>query len=186
MVSTYEFMGRKKVLVFNTVERTGWLVCTSAFEDDLARDAVVQRNILIGVACGILIVLLGSIIFMVRRVITNPLKNIMDYSAQIAHGNFQAALTGNFSFELAELAGNFKETTAVLKNRLGFADGVLQGITFPALVADTNVHITYVNAPMVKLVGKTGQLDIIIHVQSQTFSERLRCIFFSFISELLW
>lgn len=108
----YEFMGRKKVLVFNTVERTGWLVCTSAFEDDLARDAVVQRNILIGVACGILIVLLGSIIFMVRRVITNPLKNIMDYSAQIAHGNFQAALTGNFSFELAELASNFKETTA--------------------------------------------------------------------------
>ena len=151
----YEFQGRKKVLVFNTVERTGWLVCTSAFEDDLARDAVVQRNILIGVACGILIVLLGSIIFMVRRVITNPLKNIMDYSAQIAHGNFQAALTGNFSFELAELAGNFKETTAVLKNRLGFADGVLQGITFPSLVVDTDVRITYVNEAMLKLVGCT-------------------------------
>ena len=151
----YEFQGRKKVLVFNTVERTGWLVCTSAFEDDLARDAVVQRNILIGVACGILIVLLGSIIFMVRRVITNPLKNIMDYSAQIAHGNFQAALTGNFSFELAELASNFKETTAVLKNRLGFADGVLQGITFPTLVVDTDVRITYVNEAMIKLVGCT-------------------------------
>ena len=127
----YEFLGRNKVLVFNTIERTGWLVCTSAFEDDLARDAVVQRNILIAVACGILVVLLGSIIFMVRRVVTNPLKRIMDYSAQIAHGDFKAELTGNFSFELAELAGNFKETTAVLKNRLGFADGVLQGITFP-------------------------------------------------------
>ena len=151
----YEFLGRNKVLVFNTVERTGWLVCTSAFEDDLARDAVVQRNILIAVACGILVVLLGSIIFMVRRVVTNPLKNIMDYSAQIAHGDFKAELTGNFSFELAELAGNFKETTAVLKNRLGFADGVLQGITFPTLVVDTDVRITYVNEAMLKLVGFT-------------------------------
>jgi len=148
----YDFKGRNKVLVFNTIERTGWVVCTSAFEDDLARDALIQRNILIAVACGIFIVLLGSIIFMVRRVITSPLKNIMDYSAQIAHGNFKAELAGNFKFELAELAGNFKETTAVLKNRLGFADGVLQGITFPTLVVDTEVHITYVNEAMLKLV----------------------------------
>ena len=153
----YEFKGRNKVLVFNTVERTGWLICTSAFEDDLASDAIVQRNILIAMACGILVVLLGSIIFMVRRVVTNPLKNIMDYSAQIAHGDFKAELTGNFSFELAELAGNFKETTAVLKNRLGFADGVLQGITFPTLVADTDVNITYINEAMLKLVGASGK-----------------------------
>ena len=152
----YDFKGRKKIVVFSTIERTGWLVCTSAFEDDLARDATVQRNILIAVAFGIFVVLLGSIIFMMRRVITNPLKNIMDYSEQIAHGNFKAALAGNFKFELAALAGNFKETTAVLKNRLGFADGVLQGITFPALVVDTDVHITYVNDAMLKLVGKSG------------------------------
>ena len=153
----YEFKGRSKVLVFNTVERTGWLVCTSAFEDDLASSAITQRNILIAVACGIFVVLLGSIIFMVRRVITNPLKNIMNYSAQIAHGNFKADLAGNFRFELAELAGNFKETTAVLKNRLGFADGVLQGITFPTLVADTDVRITYINDAMLKLVGASGK-----------------------------
>ena len=165
----YEFMGKGKIIVFNTLEKTGWLVCTTAFADDLAKDAVGQRNILIAVACGILVVLLGSIIFMVRRVITNPLRNIMDYSAQIAHGNFKAELAGNFKFELAELAGNFKETTAVLKNRLGFADGVLQGITFPTLVADTNVHITYVNAPMVKLVGKTGQPNDYIGMQAAEF-----------------
>ncbi|WP_298998579.1 methyl-accepting chemotaxis protein [uncultured Desulfovibrio sp.] len=153
----YEFQGKDKVIVFQTIERTGWLVCTSAFTDDLAKDAIEQRNILILVAIGIFVVLLGSIVFMVRRIITAPLKNIMDYSAQIAHGDFKATLTGNYSFELAELAGNFKEMTAVLKNRLGFADGVLQGITFPTLVADTDVCITYVNDAMVKLVGKSGK-----------------------------
>lgn len=57
----------------------------------------------------------------------------------------------------------------MLKNRLGFADGVLQGITFPTLVADTNVHITYVNAPMVKLVGKTGQPKDYIGMQAAEF-----------------
>ena len=155
----YDFKGKSKVIVFNTIEKTGWLVCTSAFTDDLAKDAIAQRNILILVAIGIFVVLLGSIVFMVRRIITAPLKNIMDYSAQIAHGDFKATLTGNYGFELAELAGNFKETTAVLKNRLGFADGVLQGITFPTLVADTDVCITYVNDAMVKLVGKGGKPD---------------------------
>ncbi|QCC85364.1 PAS domain-containing protein [Desulfovibrio desulfuricans] len=165
----YEFMGKSKVLVFNTIERTGWLVCTSAFTDDLARDAIAQRNTLILFALGIFVTLLGSIIFMVRKVITTPLKNIMDYSAQIAHGDFKAMLKGNFSFELAELAGNFKETTAVLKNRLGFADGVLQGITFPTLVADTDVRITYVNEAMIKLVGVTGQPKDLVGMSAAQF-----------------
>ena len=165
----YDFKGKSKVLVFNTIEKTGWLVCTSSYTEELAKDAVEQRNVLIAVAFGIFVVLLGSIVFMVRRIITAPLKNIMDYSAQIAHGDFKAALTGDYSFELAELAGNFKETTAVLKNRLGFADGVLQGITFPTLVADTDVHITYVNDAMIKLVGKTGKLKDYVGMTAAEF-----------------
>ena len=152
----YEFMGKGKVIVFNTIEKTGWLVCTSAFTDDLAKDAIEQRNILIAVAIGIFVVLLGSIVFTVRRVITTPLHHIMDYSAQIAHGDFKARLKGRYNFELAELAGNFQETTAVLKNRLGFADGVLQGLTFPVTVADTGARVAYTNEAMLKLVGLSG------------------------------
>lgn len=153
----YKFEGRDKVIVFSTVERTGWLICTSAYTEDLAKAALEQRNILIALGLGIFVVLLGSIIIMVRKVVTTPLRNVMNYSAQIAHGDFKAQLVGQFNFELAELAGNFKETTAVLKNRLGFADGILQGITFPTLVVDTNACITYVNGTMIDLVGKKGQ-----------------------------
>ena len=152
----YKFEGRDKFIAIGTVEKTGWVICTSAYTEDLAKAALEQRNILIALGFGIFIVLLGSIVFMVRKVITTPLQNVMDYSAQIAHGDFKAQLVGQFNFELAELASNFKETTAVLKNRLGFADGILQGITFPTFVADANVLITYVNDAMISLVGKTG------------------------------
>ena len=57
---------------------------------------------------------------------------------------------------MGELASNFQETTAVLKNRLGFADGVLQGLTFPTLVVNNDSRIVFSNESMVKLIGLPG------------------------------
>ena len=156
-VCEYAFEGKDKVVVFNTVEKTGWVVCVSAFGSDLAASAIQQRNTLILCAAGIFIILLGSIVFMIRRVIINPVRRIMNYSAQVAHGDFKAKLDGTFRYELNELASNFQETTAVLKNRLGFADGVLAGLTFPVIVTDTDVNLIFTNEAMLKLTGLPGQ-----------------------------
>ena len=155
-VLSYSFDGEEKVQVFDTVKRTGWLVCVSAFESDLTKAAAAQRNTLVTIAAGIFLVLLGCTVFVLRRLVVSPLRSIMDYSAQITHGNFKATLRNDFRYELGELAHNFQETTQALKNRLGFANGVLEGVTFPLLITDTDVNAIYINEAMVKLIGLPG------------------------------
>ena len=73
----YSFKGREKITVFETVPRTNWLVCITAFTDDLASDAINQRNTLIICAAVIFIVLLGSIIQLMRKIIISPVQRIM-------------------------------------------------------------------------------------------------------------
>ncbi len=155
-VLEYEYEGKEKVQAFSTVERTGWLVCVSAFRSDLTSPAKNQRNTLIAVAAGLFLILLGSAIFAIRRFVIAPLRNIMAYSAEVAGGNFKAKLPGSYRYEMKELAHNFQETTAALKDRLGFADGVLAGITFPVLITDAEVLVVYTNDAMLKLIGLPG------------------------------
>jgi len=154
--STYVFNGKSKVQHFKTVPQTGWVVSVSAREEDLTAAAASQRNTLIIACIATYLLLLAIILLILRKKVINPLRNIMEYSKKVAHGEFTAVLQGQFQYELHELAQSFQETTLVLKNRLGFSDGVLQGITFPVLVTDTNVKILYTNDAMLKMVGLTG------------------------------
>ena len=155
-MSRYVYKGKEKVQAFSQVKRTGWTVYIGADEQDLTAAAISQRNILIVSGSVTFLVLLSIIVVILRRLVITPLRNIMEYSAKIAGGDFKAVLQGRFRYELAELAQNFQETTAVLKNRLGFADGVLQGITFPVVITDTDTKVVYTNEAMLKMIGLPG------------------------------
>lgn len=65
----YEWEGREKHMVFDTVPKTGWVVAMSAYEDDMSHAANLQRNFLaIGgfvgalLLIGIMVVLFGSLL----------------------------------------------------------------------------------------------------------------------------
>lgn len=168
-VINYTFDGKKKIVIFNTIERTGWTICISASVSDLTEKATQQRNILISGASGIFIILLGSIMLMTRKIIINPVRNIMNYSDKVANGDFKSKLEGEFRYELLDLAKNFQKTTDALKNRLGFADGVLKGLTFPVIVTDTNVKLIYTNNAMLRLLGIPGSANDYIGVDAAEF-----------------
>jgi len=102
------------------------------------------------------VILLGAIVLLLRRQVVAPLNALKAYSAEIARGNFKAQLQGRFRFEMQDLSDNVLAMTGELKNKLGFADGVLKGVTFPTLVTDTDVKVIYTNQAMLDMLGLPG------------------------------
>jgi methyl-accepting chemotaxis protein len=150
--TTYLWEGREKYMVFDTAPKTGWKVVMSAYEDDLAAAAHNQRDKLAagGTVLGILLV--GVLIFAVRRTITNPVKNILDYASQVAGGDLQASLEGKYKFEFKSLAAQIETMVHELKVKLGFSEGVLEGIAMPCALVGDNHKLLWVNRQMCDLL----------------------------------
>jgi methyl-accepting chemotaxis protein len=148
--------GAENVQVFAPVERTGWTVCVSESEEELAAEAVSQRNIFIVAGAVSYVVVLGVILVLLRVLVIRPLKGIRDYTSRIAAGDFGTGLSGSFRYELSELSGNILSMTRELKNKLSFAQGVLQGLTIPVIVSDAQGRTTYTNPAMLQLLNKPG------------------------------
>ena len=154
--TTYMWEGREKYMVFKTAPKTGWKVVKSAYEEDLAAAAHNQRNKLAvgGAVLGILLV--SALIFAMRRTIINPVKNILGFASEVTGGNLQARLEGNYKFELKSLAEQVETMVQELKNKLGFSQGVLNGLALPCSILGPDHKLIWVNKQMLELVGRDG------------------------------
>ena len=133
-VFPYEWEGRQKLLACDTDQQTGWVIMMSAYEDDLAQTAISQRNgLIIGGVCVVLIVI-AILLLLLRNIVLTPIHGIMDYAAKVAHGDFNAKLPKAYKYEFKILSDEILVMVAELKNKLGFAEGVLNGIAIPSAI----------------------------------------------------
>jgi methyl-accepting chemotaxis protein len=154
---TYDWKGDEKFLTVYTMPETGWKLCMSAYVDDLTVTAAMQRNVLAGVGAALIAVLVGIVVFLLRRLVVRPVERIVAFSTAVSGGDFQARLEGAYKYELATLADNLREMVAQLKNRLGFSQGLLDGLTLSCLVADPDEKLMYLNQPMLDFLEMPGK-----------------------------
>ncbi|MFW5498639.1 MULTISPECIES: methyl-accepting chemotaxis protein [unclassified Maridesulfovibrio] len=98
-----------------------------------------------------IIVVLVTLIFL-RSSILGPLERIETFVTSIAGGEFKASLEGKFKSEIKKLADGIQAMVAELKNKLGFSQGMLDGMTVPCLISDTKANISYINQPLCELL----------------------------------
>ncbi|WP_291329563.1 methyl-accepting chemotaxis protein [Desulfovibrio sp. UCD-KL4C] len=153
---SYEWKGQEKVQSFMDVPMTGWVVCMSVYVSDLTEAATYERNILIAMGIAMALFLVGAIVFATRKQIIVPMDLIKNFTSEISHGNFKAELEGVFTCELLELSDNIKHMVAELKNKLGFSEGVLKGISIPCIVADADEKVLFVNRGMLETFSRPG------------------------------
>jgi methyl-accepting chemotaxis protein len=84
------------------------------------------------------------------------LSRILDFVGRISGADFSARLEGRFKSEIGALARGIQAMVAELKNRLGFAQGLLDGLTVPCLVCGRDLAVTSVNEPLLALLGCQG------------------------------
>ncbi|NDV22323.1 methyl-accepting chemotaxis protein [Desulfovibrio sp. JC022] len=148
----YEWEGRAKIQSFQVVPSTGWVVCMSAYVSDLTRAAIEERNILIVMGTLMVLLLVGVIVFTIRKQVTGPMATIRDFTSEIAHGNFKAELNGKYVCELKDLSENIDFMVAELKNKLGFSEGVLKGLVLPCSIVGPNDDILWANSQICELI----------------------------------
>ncbi len=152
----YQWQGEEKYLSFATDANSGFVVCTSAYVDELTASANTQRNVLLGIGFAALLLLGVGVTVLTRRLVAAPIQRIEAFTRATAQGDYAAVLEGDFRFELAGLAQNIRAMVVELKTRLSFAQGVLQGFVTPCAVFDKNNATTFVNDHMLRALEKPG------------------------------
>ncbi|WP_320174057.1 methyl-accepting chemotaxis protein [Maridesulfovibrio sp.] len=149
---SYSWEGKQKVISFKRVPLVHWVVCLSAYESDLTEAATQQRNVLGGLGILLIIILVSMIVFVIRRQVTKPMEVIRNYTGEIAAGNLKAELNGKFVCELKDLAANVEYMVVELKHKLGFSEGVLNGLVLPCCIVGPDGKIAWVNSQICELI----------------------------------
>ncbi|HMM39690.1 MAG TPA: methyl-accepting chemotaxis protein [Desulfovibrio sp.] len=152
----YDWKGERKYMVVSTDTDTGWAICMSAYVSELTETATAQRNMLMGIGAASVLILVGAIFLIISRLVVRPIQDIETFTAAIAKGDFKAVLRTGFRFELLSLSENIRSMVAELKNKLGFAQGVLDGFVLPCAVVDVNNRMSFINPHMMRAIERDG------------------------------
>ncbi|WP_320170753.1 methyl-accepting chemotaxis protein [Maridesulfovibrio sp.] len=165
----YEWNGRKKYMQFKTYPNTGWVVVISAYMDDLTAAATYQRNVLIIGGVLVVIFLSGVMFVLLRKLVLRPIGNILDYSTEIASGNLKAELDGTFRYEFSALSAQIQAMVEELKVKLGFSEGVLNGLTIPCSIIGPDKKIIWANQYACDLIESNLSPDSVIGLTAGEF-----------------
>ncbi len=152
----YDWKGEGKFVTFARCERTGWIVCMSAYVSEMQETATRQRTWLLALGGGAVLALGLVISILVRTLVSRPLAAIQAFTGQIARGDYKAPLSGRFRFELEHLTRDIRAMVEELKNRLGFAQGLLDGMTVPCIVAGPDGRIRFANQAVLDVLDQPG------------------------------
>jgi methyl-accepting chemotaxis protein len=168
-VLAYDWKGERKYMALARSSTTGWLICMTAYESEMTALATDQRNILLIIGALVLVAVVTGIILVNRALVLRPLIAVEGFTHAVTDGNLQATLTGSFRYELGTLATNLRGMVAELKNKLGFAQGVLSGLTIPFVVSDTEGNVIFTNESALRLMELDGRPEDFIGMSASAF-----------------
>ncbi len=168
-IMKYDFKGEHKFMAVAQSPTTGWLVCMTASESEMAALASGQRNVLLLIGAAVLILVAGLIIVFNKVVVLSPLAAIAAFAAAVADGDLKAVLRGRFRFELAGLAHNLERMVAELKTKLGFAQGVMEGIPTPCGIVGPDCNMLWANKQICELLEKNAPPETYLGQKSGQF-----------------
>ncbi|WP_428567455.1 MAG: methyl-accepting chemotaxis protein [Solidesulfovibrio sp. DCME] len=156
-VFDYAWKGEAKALAARRSPVTGWYTGMTAARDDLVAAARNQRLVLIGVGLAVVALVTAVIALITRRLLLRPLRAISAYADRIGSGDYAATLSGAFRFEMATLAGHVRGMVGQLKERLGFAKGLLDALPLACVVSGPNGNIRFLNQPVLDFLEADGR-----------------------------
>ena len=155
-IMRYDYKGEGKYMAVAQISGVQWLVCMTVAASELAEASAGQRNILMGLGAAVLLGVAALIIIFNKVVVLTPLAAIAAYAAAVADGDLQVKLAGRFRFELAGLAHNLERMVGELKTKLGFAEGVMNGIPAPCGIVGPDCTMIWANQQICDLLEKTA------------------------------
>uniref|UniRef100_UPI0026118EED methyl-accepting chemotaxis protein n=1 Tax=Solidesulfovibrio sp. TaxID=2910990 RepID=UPI0026118EED len=165
----YDWKGEAKVMAVTRVPATGWLVCMSFYTEEMTAVARQQRLVLAGIGLAVAAAVVCVITLLSRRLVLRPLLAMETFAKRVADGDLGAKLEGSFRAELATFADNLRRMVGELKAKLGFAQGVLNGIPSPCGIVGPDCNMVWVNDHVCRLLEKTAPRESYLGLRSGEF-----------------
>ncbi|WP_027184333.1 methyl-accepting chemotaxis protein [Desulfovibrio inopinatus] len=157
-VIDYTWEGQEKVAAVKIVPETGWIVAMSAHVDELDAAAVSQRNILLISGLVIVVLLVNVIMLALGRIVIRPVKQLQNFTEKVAEGDFTAQLQGNnYVCEMLVLKNDIMSMYGMIKEKVGFSDGLLKNLVAPLMVVNVGGELTWLNVEVMKLLDLDGK-----------------------------
>ncbi|BAH75167.1 methyl-accepting chemotaxis protein [Solidesulfovibrio magneticus] len=150
----YLWNGERKAMAVARIPSTDWLVCMSYYTDEMTTLAGEQRNTLVALGLGVAALAVAVIVLITRRLVLRPLLCLSNFTAKVAGGDFDAAIQCPLRAELAAFGENLRQMVAELKAKLGFAQGVLNGIPSPCGIVGPDFNMLWHNEEISRLLDK--------------------------------
>lgn len=119
-----------------------------------SQNTVLWGFILAGIILAAILLTASSF---VARAIVRPLKAATKFAETVAGGDFSAAIKVSSKDEVGAMVQALESMVHQLKDRLGFAQGIMLGIVAPFAVADIKGRLTYLNQQLVDYWGMPGK-----------------------------
>lgn len=153
-----DFRGQDVLTAYAPLEFAGahWAILAEIDTQEAFRSVVTLRRtaIILGAVMFVFIFVLCT--SFMHYELLNPIARIRTFLKKITEGDMNATLDGTFKNELAALANGVTSMFDEVKERLGFSQGVLKGITFPCVVIDPQGDINYANQALLDMTRKSG------------------------------
>ncbi len=129
----------------------------------------------ITVAAGFAVILLMVILvnYFVREVIVKRLNKIRDISSEVSQGNFNADFSVSGSDEFFTLSENIGIMVKNLKKEMGFSKSVLDGMSVPYLIIDTETRVTACNKAILEAFGADFLPEQCLNVPLKEFTNQV-------------
>ncbi len=155
----FESDGKDKFMAYRVIPETGWVVAATFDSRDSDGMLSLNRNNMIILWIVNLILLVSVSTLFLKKYFQKQIKNITAYAQQITSGNLSAELSGTYRYELLMLADAIRNMVDELKTRLGFSQGVLQGMLIPCALFDAKGKIVWVNDELRELAGEKRSVE---------------------------
>lgn len=108
------------------------------------------------ITLGSLILGICTTIFITSRM-NGQLRALREFAGKVADGDLSAVLQGSYPKEFDMLRVAIQRMVANLKERLGYAQGVMEGVSnrFPVITLDAGGNIAFANKMLLEAYGRT-------------------------------
>ncbi|WP_027177924.1 Cache 3/Cache 2 fusion domain-containing protein [Maridesulfovibrio bastinii] len=156
---SYKENGLDMVAYVQEYKTWGWSFAFTMEKSEMAHGvdaAIFKMNIIIAIVAVILAVL---VMLFLMKVTSKPLNQLSSFTDSISKGHYNASLDYTVNDVIGTTITAVKSMVADLKEKLGFSEGLLKGMTIPSIVVDLDENITFTNSQQLVLAGKSGDSE---------------------------
>ncbi|XXJ18950.1 methyl-accepting chemotaxis protein [Desulfovibrio caledoniensis] len=139
----YQWQGADKVMAFHDDPGTGWIVCMSANEADLAAGAIHQAWILSWIGLALVLLVIVLIGFFLRRLIIKPVGDGMVLAADMSRGDLVKDIGSDSPNELGNLMRSLGSMVVALRNVVHDVKNAAENVaTGSNEIASSSTHLS--------------------------------------------